>query len=418
MAKDDIEGRAVTLREEAEPAAAISPLETLSVPGLLDGSGGSNRADPVRSSLRASNDLEAVRAWLSARASNPNTRSAYRKEAERFLLWCIAEEGTALSSITVEEASLYPRFLEDLGRLADAAWAERWRLPEDSWIGPKQAERGTPSWRPFSGPLSHTSRRQALVVVRMLFSFLVKTGYLRTNPFEQVPPKVPYLPGESAPKEFADRSLSEEEWGAVLRHLGSLPESEEKARLEVVLMMGKGLGMRASEMLAARTGWFGTRRIGRTPVAVVNVIGKGDKVRSLPVQKAHLDAVDAYLAARGLPPAAKCPPDTPVLASLGRGKQPKARAQALSRSGLHRALKKFLDGAAAEVESMNPFEGEKLRAASTHWLRHTFAETALEAMPVNVVQTALGHRSLATTSLYLVPTAAKLAEGMKGMKPL
>lgn len=72
----------------------------------------------------------------------------------------------------------------------------------------KNAERSSAAWRPYNGPLSPASRRNAIVVVRQLFNFLKRTGYLIFNPFDQVSPKVPLLKGEGAPQAFADRSLT------------------------------------------------------------------------------------------------------------------------------------------------------------------------------------------------------------------
>ena len=68
------------------------------LPETLSGAQGSNRGYSDNS-LEADDDLSAVRVWLQARAVNPNTLSQYRKEAERFLLWCTMERGKALSSI-------------------------------------------------------------------------------------------------------------------------------------------------------------------------------------------------------------------------------------------------------------------------------------------------------------------------------
>ena len=60
------------------------------LPETLSGAQGSNRGYSDNS-LEADDDLSAVRVWLQARAVNPNTLSQYRKEAERFLLWCTME---------------------------------------------------------------------------------------------------------------------------------------------------------------------------------------------------------------------------------------------------------------------------------------------------------------------------------------
>ncbi|OXC74347.1 Integrase [Caballeronia sordidicola] len=53
--------------------------------------------------LNASNDYEAVQAWLSLHEAEA-TRRAYRKEAERLMLWAIVERQRALSSLTTDDA--------------------------------------------------------------------------------------------------------------------------------------------------------------------------------------------------------------------------------------------------------------------------------------------------------------------------
>ena len=99
----------------------------------------------------------------------PNTFGNYRKEAERFLLWCLVEKRTALSSIRAGDAAQYLRWLENLGRLDDKAFAAKWREPQSRWLGPKkrapQPRRLAPFQRPAFGrepPQRHCSRAAAL----------------------------------------------------------------------------------------------------------------------------------------------------------------------------------------------------------------------------------------------------------------
>ncbi len=391
--------------------------DTLQLPIELSGVLGTNRGEI--NSLNADDDLEALRKWLTARAANPNTLSQYRKEAERFLLWSTMELGSALSSLTTDECAKYLVWLEGLGRTEPDVWKHQWRLAQDVWIGPKNAARLSADWRPFNGPLTYSSRKTAMTVVRILFAFLVKTGYLKFNPFDQISSKVRYLPGEGAPKAFADRSLTPRQWTAVLEHLESLPEGMAKARLKVILSLGKGLGMRAAEIIHARCGWIAVRRIGDEDMTVIEIVGKGDKVRRLPLAEETLCALNQYLGERGLADVFTASPDTPLIASLGVGRRSlKTGADAISRSGLHQALTTFFEGAALKAQETSPADAAKLRAGSAHWLRHTFATTALQAMDINVVQNAMGHASIGTTSRYLTPEEAQIAQAMKKMKPL
>lgn len=227
------------------------------------------------------------------------------------------------------------------------------------------------------------------------------------------------LPGEGAPRDFADRSLSESQWEDVLEYLDSLPENLASARIRVVLCLGKGLGMRASEIIHAQAEWLVTRRIGDDDLLVIEIVGKGDKVRRLPVSSEALDAINLYFSLRDLPPVLKADPKTALVASLGIGrKKDPASLTAISRSGLYRALENFFEGAALAAEDKSPADAAKLRAASTHWLRHTFASCALRTMDINVVQNAMGHASIGTTSRYLTPEDAQIAKAMKNMSPI
>ena len=400
---------------EDATARAIVPIDILDVPEVLDGTTGINRAPAVNCSLEANNDLEAIRAWLAARASNENTRGNYRKEAERFLLWCLVERRTALSSIKAGDASLYLRWLEQLGRMDEVTWARTWRVPQHYWIGPKNTPRLSPAWRPFNGPLMSTSRHNAIVVVRQLFNFLKKTGYLIFNPFDQVSPKVPLLKGEGAPQAFADRSLTDEQWQEIVSHIHLLPEGWPRERMKLILMMGKSLGMRASEMVEAKASWLVERRLGRGTRLAIEVVGKGAKVRRLPLNSEQIHIIEGALAARGFPSIEQTPPDEPLLINLGRGRNANA---SLTRAGLYGALAKFFDTVANDIAIERPMDAAKLRAASTHWLRHTFAVTALSKMSVNVVQHAMGHASVATTGRYLAPEEETLTEAMDQLKAL
>ena len=408
-------------KPEYPPNPKIVPLEKIQLDLGLDGRTGSNRGNDSMKSLEATDDLSAIKAWLAARAGNPNTQGVYRKEAERFLLWCTVEKDIAMSSVGVTEASDYLRWLEELGRLSDKEWAKRWKCPQHDWIGAKNTPREDRVWRPFNSALSHSSRKMSLTVVRQLFNFLKKTGYILYNPFDQISTKVPYLEGEGAPKAFADRSFTEEQWQTIYNYFEAQDDSERHARIAVILMLGKGLGMRASEMLQARASWIVQRRIDSETITVIEVVGKGDKIRRLPLQPEQLAIINHYLSLRGLSHIGLADPDTPLLSSLGRGrktelKQGQAKRTALSRSGLYRTLDEFLEEVALHVEAERPLDAAKFRASSTHWLRHTFATTALKEMPVNVVQNAMGHASVGTTSRYLTPEESEVARAMRKLK--
>jgi hypothetical protein len=112
-----------------------------------------------------------VQAWLSLHESAA-TQRAYRKEAERLILWAIVERGRALSSLTTEDAVGYRAFL-------------RGPTPRERWVGPVRSRRA-PDWRPFSGGLSARPAAYALSVLGALFRWLIEHRYLLANPFAGV----------------------------------------------------------------------------------------------------------------------------------------------------------------------------------------------------------------------------------------
>ncbi|WP_305765094.1 phage integrase family protein, partial [Azohydromonas lata] len=71
------------------PQGDVRPWEHIIVPADVDGTQGAFRAPRASCSLRADNDYEAVQSWLALHEA-PATQRAYRKEAERLLLWGIA----------------------------------------------------------------------------------------------------------------------------------------------------------------------------------------------------------------------------------------------------------------------------------------------------------------------------------------
>ncbi|MBK3814747.1 integrase, partial [Paraburkholderia aspalathi] len=153
------------------PTSGIVPWEQLRLPREVDGSAGAYRAPRATCTLDADNDYQAVQAWLSLHESGA-TQRAYRKEAERLILWTLVERGRALSSLTTEDAVAYRAFL-------------RRPTPRERWVGPVRP-RSAPDWCPFSGGLSARSTAYALSVLGALFRWLIEQRYLLANPFAGV----------------------------------------------------------------------------------------------------------------------------------------------------------------------------------------------------------------------------------------
>ena len=190
-------------------ATAIVPFEKFLLPAELDGSDGRFRAPLHQCLLEAKNDYEAIAAWLATK-HDPNgtgktaTHRAYRKEAERLLLWAILEHGKPLSSLTVEDVNAFKWFLA---------------APPARWCGPRHHQRWSPLWRPLEGPLSSAALRQSIVILRSLFAFLVSQNYLLGNAFAGVA-----LPREQARPLGSKRTLTFEQWDALEERLDEISD--------------------------------------------------------------------------------------------------------------------------------------------------------------------------------------------------
>ena len=75
---------------------------------------------------------------------------------------------------------------------------------------------------------------------------------------------------------------------------------------------------------------------------------------------------------------------------------------ALSPARIYELLVQGFDRCATDLAPRDPRSAQRIRQATTHWLRHTHGSNAVaKGVPQDVLQANLGHRSLATTSIYV-----------------
>jgi site-specific recombinase XerD len=124
------------------------------------------------------------------------------------------------------------------------------------------------------------------------------------------------------------------------------------------------------------------------------VHGKGGKTRVVAVPEQARQALEAYLAARHLPPFESAPGGAPVLASTADP------MEGITYSALYKTVKSWLRRA-IDASPLRGHDREVALRASPHWLRHTFGTRAVEReVPLEVVQRQLGHADPRTTSRY------------------
>lgn len=300
------------------------PVPTSVVPDLVDW--------PVAGQgayIAARSDGEAVAQWLAEYHASPQTLRAYRREAERLLLW-LGERGRALGDLRREDLEAFEAFLGD-------------PRPRERWIGPPRP-RHSPDWKPFRGPLSPASRRQSLVILQGLFAWLAEAGWVAHNPFRLMRDKRRRLDNR---RQRVERYLERPLWEWLWQWLARAPEegADERARFEHArrrLLFGFAylLAPRISEMAAARMGDF-ARREGRW---WWRVVGKGGKVAQIPVPPDMLALLTQWREQLGLPAHPTPDESSPLLRRLDG-------QRGLGDNRLYRLIRETFQQAAVALES-------------------------------------------------------------------
>jgi len=437
-------------RPAAMPVPASSPVRPLAeTPGLTTMAATVNRpagaADdaapakiqpiqhiaPIAPDADAAADLQAVRFWLASRASNPHTARAYRRSAERLLAWCRLERGHGLRQLTPQGLADYQRWLQQLGRLDDAAWeAAGWQRPASDWLGRAPGTRRSDRrWRPFDQPLSDAAVAREWALSRGLLRGLRDAGHLDRLPWMGAPtPAQPRPAGHLASAGLADAAVhtataagraaggaanptahrpradategataaaalaEPSRWPtgvrAQLLPTTALGAGDRPARLRALLWLVLGCGLRPAEVVglslaSLRPGDSGWQLHVGAPAQ------RGARILVLPGDAAT--ALLDYLATVGIdrdalwreaqPDAGRRLAAQPLLRAQ-RGRRSAGRSApgvGLSYSTLQRDLQQHLHACGRALAATDPVWAAQLLGASARWLRRHFACEAVAA---------------------------------------
>ena len=356
-------------------------------PSSIDGSNGINRAIGNRPQITANNDLDAIKVWLARYNDTKTTFDSYRKEAERLLLWSVAELGKPLSSLTHEDFLLYQRFL------ADPQPIERWIMSK------RKVSREDPTWRPFAGALSPPSQRQAIVILNGMFSWLVNAGYLAGNPLSLSRNR------QRKAKPRITRFLDEDLWNEVKLTIECMPretnrEREHYYRIRWLFSLLYISGLRVSEVTQNSMGGFFSRKdISGESRWWLEITGKGDKTRIVPATNELMLELGRYRREMGFTLHPIEGESTPLLLPIG------GKLRGMTRSAIHIILKQVFKITAKRLNdrgSDSITKVARLEAASAHWMRHTAGSNMTSSnMDIRHIRDNLGHESIATTNNYL-----------------
>lgn len=229
--------------------------------------------------------------------------------------------------------------------------------------------------------------------LRAWCAWLVDQGYLPLDPAA----RVKLVSGAVGSKR---EGLSSSQVNALLRQA---QVSRDPARNYAIVQVLVQTGIRLSECSSLT---FGDITFGERSGLLLIRAGKGNKVRSVPLNASARDALAAYVAPRlevekvSLKAVAAQWPKPPSSRSF----EPVWLSQkggALTTSAMGQMIAEVVEAAGELV----PEE------TSAHHLRHTFARSYLAQYPGDLVglATLLGHRSLDTTRLYSEPSVSQLA---------
>ncbi|MFY0658612.1 MAG: site-specific integrase [Neptunomonas phycophila] len=379
---------------DASPAVEIFVLG-LSVEGALD-------------DFRYTKDF-----LLSYSKKSQDTYDKFRGDAERLLLWSWLVKRKSVSMLRRRDLEEYIDFVAK---------------PDPSWQSESVERRFTrrnglrepnPRWRPFrlagggKGRLNTKSWQGLFSNLSVYFNYLMAEDYALGNQIPIVKKNCPYLIQQSGIN--TARRLSELQWEYLLSSAQSMADKEPlHERTLFVIATLKSLKLRISE-LSERPNWL--------PVMShfhrdhegnwwFRAFGKGSKERDVSISNEYIQFLIRYREYRGLSPLPSKDSSEPLIES-------RADNRGLGSRQLRNIVELALnEGCDALVSDGFIVEATELRAATTHWLRHTGASMEVAAgRNLAHVQADLGHGSIRTTDeLYVDSDNMERASSAKGQE--
>lgn len=208
------------------------------------------------------------------------------------------------------------------------------------------------------------ARARKVASLRAFFNYLTnKAKLIDVNPTSELesPKILKRLP----------RYLNVEESKDLLASVNTV-NSEYAVRDYAIITLFLNCGIRLSELVGIN--------LSSIKNDCLTVIGKGDKERSIPLNNACLQAIDAYLKVR---PVNGVKDKNALFLSK--------RLQRISKESVQKIVKKYIKEAGLDPQRY-----------STHKLRHTAATLMYKYGKVDIraLQELLGHQSIATTEIY------------------
>lgn len=273
----------------------------------------------------------------------PNTRNAYARDLALYLGWLGEHATTDPAAISSDHVAAFITWM----RTGEYAPGKRY---------------------------APATVARVLAAVRGLHRWMVRDGHAQTDP--AAPLGTMRIP-RNLPK-----ALSLDEVEALIKAVPSdgVPARRDRAMLELLY----AAGLRISELTA-----LDVDDVDLDEARTVRCLGKGSKERVVPIGRAAIEALKAYLTQ-----------ERPAIVADGEHALfVNQRGRRLTRQGCWKLLKFYAERA------------NLTRRISPHTLRHSFATHLVDGgAEVRVVQELLGHASVSTTQVYADVSQDKLRQ--------
>ena len=305
------------------------------------------------------------------RGQSDNTAKTYAALLGKFIAWAAKQNLTDWKSVELKHLMAFlqherARNLMPVGRASSRAG-----------LGAEKQSGGSSGASPYQNPprrLSGESVYLEIAALRSLYRFAENEKLLPANIAENL----------SLPRRWKrlPKALSNDEISKLLAP--ETPETPENLCDQAILELGYASGLRLSELKNLRLEQL------HLDAGFINVIGKGNKERVVPVGRKAVAALNRYIEA-GRPKLVT--PKSPANVFLTKRGTPFAAVTLW----LH--IKNRVRRAGVE------------RNITPHMLRHSFATHLLEhGADLRVIQELLGHANISTTEIYTHVTGNRLRD--------
>lgn len=226
--------------------------------------------------------------------------------------------------------------------------------------------------------ISAVSVNRKISSLRSFYKWLIKNDLIENNPMLKISaPKMP----KRLPIVIHDINIQK----LVEKPLASADEQQDTYKMSrdlFIIILLYSTGIRRAELVSLKISDFDLSR------KEVRVVGKGNKVRSIPLTEMLIKHIKEYMAVRLVTEDNGC--DALFLTDKGRPIYPKMVYEIVTR----------------QLSSLTT-----LSKRSPHVLRHTFATHMLDnGADLNGIKEILGHASLAATQIYTHSSIQKLKD--------